>query len=73
MDLLSDRIKNPVSVLICSLVGPSCGVQVEGLLDRAAANIPVIQYVVEQFERLGYQSWAHRILNTAGEKSCSTQ
>ena len=41
----------------------------EGLLDRAAGNIPVIQYVVEQFERLGYQSWAQRILNTAGEKS----
>ena len=41
--------------------------QVEGLLDRSAGQPPVIQYIVEQFEQLGYASWAHRIINTAGE------
>ena len=41
--------------------------QVEGLLDRAAGSIPVVQYVVSELERLGYQSWAQRILNTAGD------
>ncbi|CAL5222509.1 g4883 [Coccomyxa viridis] len=39
---------------------------VEGLLDRQVGTLPVVQYVVEQFERLGYQSWAQRILSTAG-------
>ncbi|CAL8466241.1 g5777 [Coccomyxa elongata] len=39
---------------------------VEGLLDRSAGQPPVIQYIVEQFEQLGYASWAHRIINTAG-------
>lgn len=39
--------------------------QVEGLLDRHAGQPPVIQYVVEEFERLGYASWAHRNINTA--------
>ncbi|KAK9917248.1 hypothetical protein WJX75_002338 [Coccomyxa subellipsoidea] len=38
---------------------------VEGLLDRINGQAPVIQYIVEQFERLGYTSWAHRIINTA--------
>ena len=42
-------------------------VQVEGLLDRAAGSVPVVQYVVSELERLGYQSWAQRILNTAGD------
>ena len=42
-------------------------VQVEGLLDRAAGSPPVVQYVMSEFERLGYQSWAQRILNTAGD------
>ena len=42
-------------------------VQVEGLLDRAAGSTPVVQYVVSEIERLGYHSWAQRILNTAGE------
>lgn len=43
------------------------GSQVEGLLDRAAGSgAPVVQYIVEQLERLGYQSWAQRILSTAG-------
>ena len=41
-------------------------VQVEGLLDRTVGSLPVVQYIVEQFERLGYQSWAQRILSTAG-------
>ncbi|BDA42016.1 probable BsuMI modification methylase subunit YdiP at N-terminal half [Coccomyxa sp. Obi] len=45
---------------------------VEGLLDRSAGQPPVIQYVVEEFERLGYASWAHRIINTAsfGAPNC---
>lgn len=41
-------------------------VQVEGLLDRCDGQAPVIQYVAQQFERLGYSSWAQRIINTAG-------
>lgn len=40
-------------------------VQVEGLLDRINGQPPVIEYIVEQFENLGYSSWAHRIINTA--------
>jgi hypothetical protein len=40
-------------------------VQVEGLLDRINGQPPVIQYIAEQFEQLGYASWAHRIINTA--------
>ena len=40
--------------------------QVEGLLDRQVGTVPVVQYIAEQFERLGYQSWAQRILTTAG-------
>lgn len=45
--------------------------QVEGLLDRGNGQAPVIQYVVEQFERLGYASWAHRIINTASAPICT--
>ena len=41
-------------------------IQVEGLLDRQVGTVPVVQCIVEQFERLGYQSWAQRILSTAG-------
>ena len=38
---------------------------VEGLLDRIEDRPPVIEYVVDQLEEMGY-SWAHRIVDTAG-------
>ncbi|KAK9823530.1 hypothetical protein WJX72_003470 [[Myrmecia] bisecta] len=39
---------------------------VEALLDRTATEAPVIEYVVDNLERLGYHSWAHRVVNSAG-------
>jgi hypothetical protein len=46
--------------------------QVEGLLDRIGGDPPVIAFVVERLEALGY-SWAHRTLNTAGMHACAAR
>lgn len=40
--------------------------QVEALLDRTGGEAPLIGYVVGQFEALGYHSWAHRVISSAG-------
>ena len=40
--------------------------QVEGILDRIGSSPPVIDFVTTSFQRLGYSSWAYRVLNTAG-------
>ena len=66
MRICSDRcIDQPLIEGYLHLSGHLNCVQVEGLLDRHAGQPPVIEYVVEEFERLGYASWAHRIINTA--------
>jgi hypothetical protein len=40
--------------------------QVEALLDRAHGGPPPVSWVVQQLEQLGYNSWAHRIVCSAG-------
>ena len=40
--------------------------QVEALLDRHGGEPPVMQYCCQQLIRLGYQSWAYRVVNSAG-------
>ena len=40
--------------------------QVEALLDRSGGQTPLIDYVASQFEALGYHSWAHRVISSAG-------
>lgn len=40
--------------------------QVEALLDKARGEVPAVQWVVQQLEGLGYTSWAHRVVNSAG-------
>ena len=47
-------------------------VQVEALLDRTGGQAPLIDYVASQFESLGYHSWAHRVISSAGSSSCQT-
>lgn len=39
---------------------------VEGMLDRSGDDAPVVQHVAHTLECLGYMSWAHRIVDTAG-------
>ena len=39
--------------------------QVEALLDRVKGQPPAVAWLGEQFERLGYCSWAYRVVNTA--------
>lgn len=41
--------------------------QVEALLDRAHGGPPPVSWVVQQLEQLGFNSWAHRIICSAGE------
>ena len=31
---------------------------------------PLIDFVTSQLQRVGYASWAHRVLNTAGDLPC---
>ena len=40
--------------------------KVDALLNSVKGRPPVVEWVVQQFEELGYASWAHRIVNTAG-------
>lgn len=40
--------------------------QVDALLNSVRGASPVVEWVASQFEELGYASWAHRIINTAG-------
>lgn len=39
---------------------------VEALLDRHGGDPPVMQYCAQKFIELGYQSWAYRVVNSAG-------
>ena len=48
------------------LTGPRDYVQVDALLNSTRGGAPVVDWIVSQFEELGYASWAHRIINTAG-------
>ena len=46
---------------------PACAaVQVEALLNTVEGARPAIAWIVAQLEALGYCSWAHRVVNTAG-------
>jgi len=47
--------------------------QVEALLDRVHGGPPLVSWVVEQLEQLGYNSWAHRVISSAGVWSQCTQ
>ncbi len=40
--------------------------QVEAILDRINGEEPAIKYITERLQELGYASWAHRVVNTAG-------
>jgi len=39
---------------------------VEAILDRIHGNDPAIKHVTDKLQQLGYASWAHRVINTAG-------
>jgi hypothetical protein len=52
----------------CVLPAVRVAVQVEALLDRAHGGPPPVSWVVQQLEQLGYNSWAHRIICSAGER-----
>ncbi|KAI3428766.1 hypothetical protein D9Q98_007587 [Chlorella vulgaris] len=39
---------------------------VEALLDRHQGEPPVMQYCTQKFIEMGYQSWAYRVVNSAG-------
>lgn len=39
---------------------------VEALLDRAKGSDPPIRAIVDCLEQLGYRSWAHRVVCSAG-------
>ena len=38
----------------------------EALLDRVHGGPPVADDLATRFEKLGYSSWAYRVINTAG-------
>ena len=38
----------------------------EALLDRTDGKAPIVQFVTDKLEKLGYSSWAQRVINTAG-------
>ena len=40
--------------------------QVDALLNGVEGEPPPVAWIVDQLEALGYGSWAHRIVNTAG-------
>ena len=40
--------------------------QVEALLDRGANGVPYIKTLADTFEVIGYSSWAHRVICSAG-------
>ena len=42
------------------------------MLDRIGGDPPVMQYLADSLEELGY-SWAHRTINTAGTPSILLQ
>ena len=52
-----------------STVSPFFSFQVEAILDRGTErdDLPPIAWLAAQFEGLGYMSWAHRVVNAAGE------
>lgn len=39
---------------------------VEALLDRTKGNDPAIRAIVDCLEQIGYKSWAHRVICSAG-------
>lgn len=43
--------------------------QVEALLDRGPDGRPAIQLLTDAFEKLGYRSWAHRVVCSAGVRA----
>jgi len=57
----------PLDLLTSSLSIFRC--QVEAILDRGTErdDLPPIAWLAAQFEGLGYMSWAHRVVNAAGE------
>ena len=40
--------------------------QVEALLDRGANGVPHVKSLADTFEVIGYSSWAHRVICSAG-------
>ncbi len=47
---------------LCFLLAP----QVEALLDRGRGLAPAIHAITDQLEALGYNSWAYRVVVSAG-------
>lgn len=50
----------------CSAERVASCMQVDALLNGVRGEAPAVEWIVQQFEDLGYASWAHRIINTAG-------
>ena len=44
----------------------AAAVQVDALLNGVDGAAPPVAWIASQLEALGYGSWAHRIVNTAG-------
>lgn len=49
--------------------------QVTALLDRSHGEVPVVSHLADALETLGYKSWAHRVICSAGKsesRGCKT-
>jgi len=62
--------KNVQCTTVQSLINPFHVLQVEAILDRIHGNDPAIKHVTDKLQQLGYASWAHRVINTAGLYYC---
>jgi hypothetical protein len=68
---MHDKNCCPLVVCCCCCCCCRCcifrfGPQVEALLDRCHGGPPLVSWVVSQLEGLGYRSWAHRVVSSAG-------
>eukprot|EP00210_Caulerpa_lentillifera_P001820 g1750.t1 len=43
---------------------------VEALLDRGVNGVPYVKSIADTFEAIGYSSWAHRVICSAGKHLC---
>lgn len=43
----------------------------EALLDRCHGEVAAARSIVDTLEHLGYRSWAHRVVSSAGVYVCS--
>lgn len=61
-----------LSLHLVMLSNKKYGLEVPALLDQVPDQQPLINYVTKEFQEIGYGSWAHRVLNTAGKTEKQT-